>query len=248
MTEHSFALHGVGSRCCRDTDREVPVRALVYLGPGSIVLQERPAPRVGADDDVVVKAVGTGICGTDRKILLGRFPARPGVVLGHESVGLVQEVGAGVRSLQGTAHRGHAADPHARLRDSLGVLPPLRRRGERPHVVLRHVLPQVRRQDLPRQETEAARDPTGRGGRELPGVRPDSGLRADRRPLQRPARGRRTPVPRPARRTTPTTAPPAGCCSCPAPSPPCSPPAPAARERTRGTPQPCRSPDRCPSS
>ncbi|MFJ9681674.1 zinc-binding dehydrogenase [Streptomyces sp. NPDC101194] len=75
------------------------MRALVYLGPGSVELQERPAPCVGADDDVVVKVVGTGICGTDRKILHGRFPARPGVVLGHESVGLVQEVGAGVRSL-----------------------------------------------------------------------------------------------------------------------------------------------------
>ncbi|MFE5096034.1 zinc-binding dehydrogenase [Streptomyces sp. NPDC056638] len=75
------------------------MRALVYLGPGSVELQERPAPRIGAGDDVVVKVVGTGICGTDRKILLGRFPARPGVVLGHESVGLVQEVGARVRSL-----------------------------------------------------------------------------------------------------------------------------------------------------
>lgn len=75
------------------------MRALVYLGPGSVELQERPAPRAAAADDVVVKVVGTGICGTDRKILHGRFPARPGVVLGHESVGLVQEVGAGVRSL-----------------------------------------------------------------------------------------------------------------------------------------------------
>ncbi|MFE6025894.1 zinc-dependent alcohol dehydrogenase [Streptomyces niveus] len=75
------------------------MRALVYLEPGSVELREHPAPRVGHDDDVVVNIVGTGICGTDRKILLGRFPARPGVVLGHESVGLVDEVGAGVRSL-----------------------------------------------------------------------------------------------------------------------------------------------------
>ncbi|MFF5091141.1 zinc-dependent alcohol dehydrogenase [Streptomyces niveus] len=75
------------------------MRALVYLEPGSVELREHPAPRVGHDDDVVVSIVGTGICGTDRKILLGRFPARPGVVLGHESVGLVDEVGAGVRSL-----------------------------------------------------------------------------------------------------------------------------------------------------
>ncbi|WP_406491746.1 hypothetical protein OG936_00710 [Streptomyces sp. NBC_00846] len=51
------------------------MRALVHLGPGAVELQERPAPRVGADD-VVVKVVDTGICGTDRKILLGR-PSRP---------------------------------------------------------------------------------------------------------------------------------------------------------------------------
>lgn len=75
------------------------MRALVYLEPGSVELREHPAPGVGHDDDVVVRIVGTGICGTDRKILLGRFPARPGVVLGHESVGLVDEVGARVRSL-----------------------------------------------------------------------------------------------------------------------------------------------------
>ncbi|MFF7632909.1 zinc-binding dehydrogenase [Kitasatospora sp. NPDC008050] len=47
----------------------------------------------------MVEIVGTGVCGTDRKILLGRFPARPGVVLGHEAVGVVRETGAQVRSV-----------------------------------------------------------------------------------------------------------------------------------------------------
>lgn len=75
------------------------MRALVYLGPGSAELQDRPAARVAHDDDVVVEIVGTGVCGTDRKILLGRFPARPGVVLGHESVGVVRGTGAKVRSV-----------------------------------------------------------------------------------------------------------------------------------------------------
>ncbi|WP_327070898.1 zinc-dependent alcohol dehydrogenase [Kitasatospora sp. NBC_01302] len=75
------------------------MRALVYLGPGSAELQDRPAARVAHDDDVVVEIVGTGVCGTDRKILLGRFLARPGVVLGHESVGVVRGTGAKVRSV-----------------------------------------------------------------------------------------------------------------------------------------------------
>ncbi|MFE2373701.1 zinc-binding dehydrogenase [Streptomyces sp. NPDC059398] len=75
------------------------MRALVYVGPGSAELQDRPAARVVNSDDVVVEIVGTGICGTDRKILLGRFPARPGVVLGHESVGVVRETGPQVRAV-----------------------------------------------------------------------------------------------------------------------------------------------------
>ncbi|GHD80349.1 zinc-binding dehydrogenase [Streptomyces goshikiensis] len=75
------------------------MRALVYLGPGSAELQDRPAAQLAHDDDVVVEIVGTGVCGTDRKILLGRFPARPGTVLGHESVGVVRETGPQVRSV-----------------------------------------------------------------------------------------------------------------------------------------------------
>ncbi|MEW1724496.1 alcohol dehydrogenase catalytic domain-containing protein [Streptomyces sp. NPDC093109] len=76
------------------------MHALIFQGPDGAGLQERPLPEIRAADDVRVDVVGTGICGTDRKILLGHFPARPGVVLGHESVGLVAEVGAGVRSLR----------------------------------------------------------------------------------------------------------------------------------------------------
>ncbi|WP_329625278.1 alcohol dehydrogenase catalytic domain-containing protein [Streptomyces sp. NBC_01255] len=75
------------------------MRALVYVGPGSAALQDRPAAQLLNGDDVVVDVVGTGVCGTDRKILLGRFPARPGVVLGHESVGVVRETGPQVRSV-----------------------------------------------------------------------------------------------------------------------------------------------------
>ncbi|MEV0986847.1 alcohol dehydrogenase catalytic domain-containing protein [Streptomyces sp. NPDC049949] len=75
------------------------MRALVYVGPNSAELQDRPAARPVNRDDVVVEVVGTGVCGTDRKILLGRFPARPGVVLGHESAGVVRETGPQVSSV-----------------------------------------------------------------------------------------------------------------------------------------------------
>lgn len=75
------------------------MRALVYLGPGTVTLQERPIPALTAPDDVLVQVVGSGVCGTDRKILLGHFPARSGVILGHESVGVVAGRGRAVRSL-----------------------------------------------------------------------------------------------------------------------------------------------------
>lgn len=75
------------------------MRALVYSGPGKAELQERPVPPLTAPDDVRIRVVGSGICGTDRKILLGHFPAEPGVVLGHESVGVVDACGPAVRSL-----------------------------------------------------------------------------------------------------------------------------------------------------
>lgn len=100
------------------------MRALVYLEPGSVELREHPAPRVGHDDDVVVSIVGTGICGTDRKILLGRFPARPGVVLGHESVGLVDEVGS--RRAVARTGRPCGGQSHAVLR----MVCPLPARGD----------------------------------------------------------------------------------------------------------------------
>ncbi|MGH3827286.1 MAG: zinc-dependent alcohol dehydrogenase [Pseudonocardiaceae bacterium] len=75
------------------------MRALVFQEPGDVALQARPVPSLDAPDHVRVRVVGTGICGTDRKILLGLFPAKPGVILGHESVGVVDVCGSGVSSL-----------------------------------------------------------------------------------------------------------------------------------------------------
>ncbi|MFI6444550.1 zinc-binding dehydrogenase [Kitasatospora sp. NPDC050543] len=61
-------------------------------------IQDREVPSLGVGE-VLVKVAATGICGTDRAILLGEFPARRGVVLGHEAVGAVAVVGSGVSSV-----------------------------------------------------------------------------------------------------------------------------------------------------
>jgi alcohol dehydrogenase len=73
------------------------MRALVYHGPGEKTLEKRPLPRVQAPSDAIVKLVKTTICGTDLHILKGDVPTcTPGRILGHEGVGVVHEVGAGV--------------------------------------------------------------------------------------------------------------------------------------------------------
>jgi fructokinase len=75
------------------------MKALVFKGPRSISLEERPEPRLASPDDVIVRGAYTGVCGTDRNIYLGNFRAKPGVILGHEAVGVVHAVGAGVAHL-----------------------------------------------------------------------------------------------------------------------------------------------------
>lgn len=71
------------------------MKALVYKGPGQKVLEDRPTPQITAPTDAVVKIVKTTICGTDLHILKGDVATcAPGRILGHEGVGVVDQVGA----------------------------------------------------------------------------------------------------------------------------------------------------------
>jgi 2-desacetyl-2-hydroxyethyl bacteriochlorophyllide A dehydrogenase len=77
------------------------VRAAVLAEVGTLAVEERPEPSVTEADEVILEVEACGICGTDLNIL-SRPPAHPasvGVVLGHEFVGRVVELGPGVRSL-----------------------------------------------------------------------------------------------------------------------------------------------------
>ena len=76
------------------------MRALVYEGPGRKSWKEVPAPVIQNDDDAVVQVDSTTICGSDLHILNGDVPeTTPGTILGHEAVGTVLAVGAGVKTL-----------------------------------------------------------------------------------------------------------------------------------------------------
>jgi len=73
------------------------MKALVYRGPGKKQLEEMPKPTLRDSTDAVVRMIKTTICGTDLHILKGDLPTvAPGRILGHEGVGIIDEVGAGV--------------------------------------------------------------------------------------------------------------------------------------------------------
>ncbi len=76
------------------------MKALVYKGPGKKSWEEVPDPKIQESTDVVVKMVATTICGTDLHILKGDVPeVEIGRILGHEGVGVITEIGAGVTQL-----------------------------------------------------------------------------------------------------------------------------------------------------
>ncbi len=77
------------------------MRALVYHGPGSKSWEEVPDAVTQEDSDAVVRVDTVTICGTDLHILKGDVPAvTDGRILGHEAVGTVTEVGAGVKNVR----------------------------------------------------------------------------------------------------------------------------------------------------
>lgn len=81
------------------------MKALVYKGPGKKALEDRPMPEVSAPTDAIVRITRTTICGTDLHILKGDVPTcEPGRILGHEGVGIVEKIGAGVSAFQPGDH------------------------------------------------------------------------------------------------------------------------------------------------
>ena len=71
------------------------MRANVFHGPNEIHVQEVPRPTASAGE-AVIRITLTTICGTDLHILRGEYPVKPGLVIGHEPVGVIEELGEGV--------------------------------------------------------------------------------------------------------------------------------------------------------
>ncbi len=81
------------------------MKALVYEGSGKIELKDVPAPVILKPTDAIVKVVKTTICGTDLGIIHGKTPScKPGTTLGHEGVGIIEEIGAAIRNFKKGDH------------------------------------------------------------------------------------------------------------------------------------------------
>src|SRR5689334_10133044 len=71
------------------------MKALVFEGPEKIAVRDVPIPKAGYGE-VVIQVTLTTICGTDLHILHGEYPVRRGLIIGHEPVGRIREIGPGV--------------------------------------------------------------------------------------------------------------------------------------------------------
>jgi threonine dehydrogenase-like Zn-dependent dehydrogenase len=77
------------------------MKAVVFHGIGDIRLDDVPEPKIEQPGDAIVRLTATAICGTDLHMVRGTMPGmRPGTILGHEGVGIVEEVGADVRNFK----------------------------------------------------------------------------------------------------------------------------------------------------
>jgi threonine dehydrogenase-like Zn-dependent dehydrogenase len=70
------------------------MKATVFYGKNDIRVEEVERPHAGAGE-AVIRVTLTTICGTDLHILRGEYPVKPGLIIGHEPVGVIEELGAG---------------------------------------------------------------------------------------------------------------------------------------------------------
>jgi glutathione-independent formaldehyde dehydrogenase len=84
------------SREAESKEEELPVKAVVYRGPRQIAIEDVPDARIQHPLDALVRITTTNICGSDLHMYEGRTSVETGKILGHENMGIVEEVGPGV--------------------------------------------------------------------------------------------------------------------------------------------------------
>ena len=101
MKASQGVLEGPSSPARESKGATTSMDALVYHGAAKRAWESRPRPRIQDATDAVVRITTSTICGTDLHILKGDLPAvTDGRILGHEGVGVVEDVGAAVTSVR----------------------------------------------------------------------------------------------------------------------------------------------------
>lgn len=81
------------------------MKTLVYHGPGKKSWEEKPKPVIKKPTDAIIKIFKTTICGTDLHIMKGDLPSvTDGRIIGHEGVGIIDEVGTAVTDFKKGDH------------------------------------------------------------------------------------------------------------------------------------------------
>lgn len=81
------------------------MKALIYRTVGDVKLEERPKPKIAQPTDAIVKLTKSTICGTDLHIKKGDVATcKEGTILGHEGVGIIDEIGNSVRGFKKGEH------------------------------------------------------------------------------------------------------------------------------------------------
>ena len=75
------------------------MRAAIYRGPGEITVDEVPRPTIESPTDAIVRVTHTAVCGSDLWFYRGQSDREEGSRVGHEPMGIVEEVGDDVRSV-----------------------------------------------------------------------------------------------------------------------------------------------------
>lgn len=73
------------------------MKAVMYQGPMKVSVEEVDEPKMQEPTDAVVRMTSSAICGSDLHMYEGHTPAKPGLILGHEPMGVVEEVGDAVK-------------------------------------------------------------------------------------------------------------------------------------------------------
>jgi alcohol dehydrogenase len=76
------------------------MKATIFRGPRNVAVERVPDPVIKSPSDAIVRITRAAICGSDLHFYHGQMPVEPGFVLGHEGVGVVEEIGKGVTQLR----------------------------------------------------------------------------------------------------------------------------------------------------